>query len=280
MTMPKSATAKRPASPRTPGQAAEVAPSSKPASSKGAPQPHRTVDRITRILEEVVYNPGMTFAELVRALDAAKSSVHGFIRGLLANGWLYEEQRRFYLGPAVYGLTLASGHIRAGLVTHENLVALHQETKTAVFLGVQAGDHLIYIDETGSDPVAGFDARSNIRRSLLVTAGGKALLAARPDAEREAFLRRHATAEADLVGSFLAEINDIRKSRIATNIRQTGARYAIATPVLNQTGRPVASITLVGPTADMRPRSEALRKILLRHVDSWSTRAVAPREAI
>src|SRR5258705_8363649 len=93
--------------------------------SKRVPQNHRTVDRVTRILEEVVYNPGMTFAEIVRALGAAKSSIHGFIRGLVAKGWIYEDQHRFYLGPAVYGLTLASGHIRAGLVTHAHLVALH-----------------------------------------------------------------------------------------------------------------------------------------------------------
>src|SRR6266550_8022222 len=92
------------------------------------PQNHRTVDRVTRILEMVVYRPGMTFAELARTLDAPKSSVHGFISGLLANGWLYEQDRSFYLGPAVYGLTLASGHIRAGLVTHADLATLHEET--------------------------------------------------------------------------------------------------------------------------------------------------------
>jgi hypothetical protein len=39
------------------------------------------------------------------------------------------------LGPAVYGLTLASGHIRGGLVTHGDLAALHEETGAAVFLG-------------------------------------------------------------------------------------------------------------------------------------------------
>jgi hypothetical protein len=161
----------------------------KPAEVRGGgaarvPQNHRTVDRVTRILEEVVYNPGLTFAELARALSAPRSSVHGFMRGLLAKGWLYEVQRRFYLGPAVYGLTLASGHIRAGLVNHGDLAELHQETGLAVFLGVKAGDHLIYISEAGSDAMAGFEARSNIRRTLLTTAGGKALLAARPDAER------------------------------------------------------------------------------------------------
>jgi hypothetical protein len=42
-----------------------------------------------------------TFSELARALDAPKGSVHGFIGGLLATGWLYEQDHRFYLGPAV-----------------------------------------------------------------------------------------------------------------------------------------------------------------------------------
>ena len=247
---------------------------------KRPPQHHRTVDRVTRILEEVVYNPGMSFAELVRALDAAKSSVHGFIRGLLANGWLYEDQRRFYLGPAVYGLTMASGHIRAGLVTQESLLALQAESGVAVFLGVQAGDHLIYIAEVGSDPVAGFDARSNIRRNLLVTAGGKALLAARSVAERESFLRRHSAEEADLVGNFLAELDEIRRGRLAYNTRQHGARFAIATAVQSPTGRAAASITLVGPTTQMEPRKQELSEMLLRHVDSWRKQPVVAREAI
>jgi len=244
------------------------------------PQNHRTVDRVTRILEEVVYKPGMTFAELARALEAPKSSVHGFISGLLAKGWLYEVNHCFYLGPAVYGLTLASGHIRAGLVTHPDLVKLHEATGLAVFLGVQAGDHLIYIAEAGSDAVAGFEARSNIRRTLLVTAGGKALLAQRPDVEREAYLRRRNKEEAPLVDIFLDEFEEIRRTRIATNVRLSGTRFAIGTTVHNQDGEAVAAITLVGSTPEVQPRLKKLSQALLRHVDSWSQRSVTPREAI
>jgi len=244
------------------------------------PQPHRTIDRVTRILEEVVYKPGLTFAELVRALDAAKSSVHGFIRGLLANGWLYESQGRYYLGPAVHGLTLASGHIRAGLVTHADLEALHAEAGAAVFLGVQAGDHLIYISETGSDSVSDFEARSNIRRPILATAGGKVLLAATPPAEREAFLRRRRTNEAELVDAFLEEYAEICKTRIAKNVRLGGRRFAIAAAVYDREGKVVAAVTLVGATTDLRPRERKLSRLLLKHVDSWSQRATQPREAI
>jgi DNA-binding IclR family transcriptional regulator len=244
------------------------------------PQNHRTVDRVTRILEEVVYNPGMTFAELARALEAPKSSVHGFISGLLAKGWLYELNHRFFLGPAVYGLTLASGHIRAGLVTHADLVALNQATGVAVFLGVQAGDHLIYIAEAGIDAVAGFEARSNIRRTLLATAGGKALLAERPDAERQAYLRRCAADEEEQVVHFLHEVEQIRKTRIATNIRMSGSRFAIGATVHNQAGEAVAAVTLVGPTVQVQPRLKKLSDLLLKHVDGWAKRVVSPREAI
>jgi DNA-binding IclR family transcriptional regulator len=250
------------------------------AARERGPQNHRTVDRVTRILEEVVYSPGLTFAELVRALDAPKSSVHGFIRGLLAKGWLHQEQHRFYLGPAVYGLTLATGHIRAGLVTQQDLAGLHDETGLPAYLGVQAGDHLIYVAESGSDAVGRFDAQSNIRRTLLATAGGKALLAERRDAEREAYLRRRSKAEAELVDRFLEEYPAIKKTRVATNLRRGGARFALATTVHNTASEPVASITLVGPTTEVQPRLKKLSQILCRHVDAWSRRGMTPREAI
>jgi DNA-binding IclR family transcriptional regulator len=243
-------------------------------------QNHRTVDRATQILEEVVYNPGMTFAELVRALGAAKSSVHGFIRGLLAKGWLYEDEHRFYLGPAVYGLTLASGHIRAGLVTHADLDALHQETGLAIFLGVRAGDHLIYVAHAGSDDVEGFAARSDIRRTLLMTAGGKALLAASPRSKREAYLRRRNPQEGHLVEAFLAEFETIMTLGVATNFRANGSRFAIATTVRSQLGEPVAAVSIVGPTSAMKPQTEELARLLRKHVDGWSRRSVRPREVI
>jgi DNA-binding IclR family transcriptional regulator len=244
------------------------------------PKNHRTVDRVTQILEEVVYHPGIGFAEIARALGAPKSSVHGFIRGLQAKGWLYEDNRRFYLGPAVYGLTLASGHIRAGQVTQTDLDALHKATGLTVFLGVEAGDHLIYIGESGTDALTGFAARSNIRRTLLATAGGKALLVARPDAEREAYLRRQQSENPEQVSEFLAEFADISKSRVATNLRHHGAQLALAAVVRNQAGDSVAAAILVGQAAEMRPREDKLRRALLKHVDAWSRQTVSAREPI
>ena len=67
---------------------------------------------------------------------------------------------------------------------------------------------------------------------------------------------------------------------LATNTRLKGARFAIATTVHNQSGAAVASVTLVGPTAEVQPRAKKLAKVLIRHADSWSQRMVTPREAI
>jgi DNA-binding IclR family transcriptional regulator len=250
-------------------------------STEGEPlQTHRTVDRVTQILETVVYEPGITFVELARVVDAPRSSVHGFIRGLLAKGWLYQHDRGFYLGPAIYGLALVSGHIRAGQVTQADLSALHAESGLTVFLGVEAADHLIYVGESGADSSTGFAARTNIRRDLIATAGGKALLAEWHDAALDAYLRRYRQRDEEAVAQFLGELKTIRESRIATNVRLQGAQLAMATVVRNTVGDAVAALVLVGPSDDMRKRETRLRKTLLKHVDAWSSRHLNPREVI
>lgn len=244
-----------------------------------APQNHRTVDRVTKILEEVVYNPGTTFADLARALAAPKSSVHGFIRGLVAAGWLYENDHRFYLGPAVYGLTLATGQIRSGTVTDSDLAALYEATGVTVFLGVRAGDNLIYVAETGSHILTGFGARTNIRRSLLETAGGKAFLAALSEADRVAYFRRRAADQTPLIEQFLTEYDEIRTTRIARNTLHGGAQHAIATTVRNRAGEVVAEVTLVGPATVIQPRVDELVLTLLVHVDRWQNRTASKSAA-
>lgn len=244
------------------------------------PRRHRTVDRVTQILEEVVYHPGMTFAELSRVMGAPKSSIYGFTQGLLAAGWLYEQDRKFYLGPAVHGLTLASGQVRAGLVTQDRLVELHEATGFAVFLGVEAGDHLIYIAEAGGDSIADIEARRNIRRTLLGTATGKALLAVRNKEELQAFLRRHSRTEKEEVESFLSEYDEIRRTGLAINFRLSGTRMAIATVLPGHQNKAPAAVAIVGPAAKMKPKAKKLSETLLEYAALWARTPASPREAI
>jgi DNA-binding IclR family transcriptional regulator len=259
-----------------------------PAPSRSAPEnghvpagAHQTITRVTRILEEVVYRPGATYAELTRALAAPKSSVYGFIRGLLAVDWLFEQDHRLYLGPAFYSLAIASGHIRAGMVTTADLDALYREAGLTAFVGVRAGDHLIYIAEAGSDLMSGFEAQSNIRRDLLTTAGGKALLAALPENELRGFLRHRRPEEQREVDGFLEALSSIRANKVAVNINQTRSRTGLATVILGPRGHAVASVTLVGPTSQVLPRVETLSELLRQRVEGWRERSTgATREPI
>jgi len=141
-------------------------------------------------------------------------------------------------------------------------------------------DHLIYIGESGTDVLSGFAARSNIRRELITTAGGKALLAERSEASREIYLRRIEASLGDAVAGFLSEYGEIIKTRIATNLRYNGAQKALATVVRNRSGGSVGTVVLIGPTEVVEHHEARTRKSLLRHVDAWRSHRVTPREAI
>jgi DNA-binding IclR family transcriptional regulator len=78
----------------------------------------------------------------------------------------------------------------------------------------------------------------------------------------------------------MAEYEDIKRTRIATNLRLNGTRFAVATTVRNHAGDAVASVTLVGPAAELQPRMAELAEVLLRHVDAWSQRSIPAREVI
>ena len=256
----------------------EVFESSGPLQAAGS---HQTISRVIRILEQVVYQPGSTYAEITRAVGAPKSSVYGFIRGLLSVDWLIDQDHRLYLGPAFYSLAIASGHVRAGMVAPGDLDRLYQDTGLTAFVGVLAGEHLIYIAEAGSDLMASFEARTDIRRRPLATAGGKALLALMPEAEMEAFLRRSSTASTEEISEFLQSCQGIRDSGVAVRVNPQRGRTGIATVLRNSKGQAVASVTLVGPTPQVLPRVDALSVLLRERVREWQTRSLAtPREPI
>ncbi|MEN2738393.1 IclR family transcriptional regulator C-terminal domain-containing protein [Microbacterium sp. X-17] len=162
--------------------------------------------------------------------------------------------------------------MRAGVVTAADLGELYAETGLTAFVGVRAGDHLIYIAEAGSDLMASFEARTNIRRALLTTAGGKALLSALPPSDLETFVRQRPESDRPHVQALLRTIPEIRASGIAINTNDVSGRTGIATLVHDHVGRAVAAVTLVGASRDVLPRVDELSALLLRRVESWRTR--------
>ena len=188
-----------------------------------------------------------------------------------------------YLGSTFYQLAIHSGQIRAGTVSDADLDALHRETGLSAFVGVRAADHLIYVAEAGSDLLSGFGARSNIRRNMLTAAGGRALLAELPQPDLDDFLRRRGPDEQQDVEEFLDSRAAIRAARIAVHDNRIRARTAVATTIPGPSDAAVAAVaavTLVGPTAEVAHRVDALGELLLHRVAGWGLRSNAPRELV
>jgi DNA-binding IclR family transcriptional regulator len=209
-------------------------------------RPHRTVDRVTGILETVSLSPrGVTLAELAIAMDAAKTSIQELTNGLLARGYLIEEERRFHLGPGPFILASRANKLAALSLDHEIVAELGKALGCTVLVGVRVGDAMIFTDYAGQEsPSLTFAARTHARRPLYTSAAGKILLANVPDDEMHRLLDVAGPEHAGDVRQFLAELPEIRSRQLAFNRGVTIAdAFVVATPLLARDGRLIAAIS-------------------------------------
>jgi DNA-binding IclR family transcriptional regulator len=209
-------------------------------------RPHRTGDRLIQILETVSLSPrGVTLAELAAALDAAKSSVQELTNGLLARGYLIEDEHRFHLGSGPFILAARANKLAALSLDHQFVAELAKVLGCTVFVGVRVGDAIVFTDHVGEEsPSLTFVARTHARRPLYTSAAGKALLANIPDDEMYRLLDIAGPEQASDVRQFLTELPEIRSRRLAFNRGATFAdAFAVATPLLTPDGSLIAAIS-------------------------------------
>jgi DNA-binding IclR family transcriptional regulator len=209
-------------------------------------RPHRTVDRVTAILETVSLSPGgVTLAELATTLHAAKSSVQELTNGLLARGYLLEAGGRFHLGPGPFILAARANKPAATAVDHRLVVELNRRLGCNVLVGIRVGDAVVFIDHVGEEsPALTYVARTHARRPLYSSAAGKTLLANLPKPEMHRLLDLAGPERAKEVQQFLVELPDIRATGLAYNrgVTLTDA-YVVATPWLARDGSLIAAIS-------------------------------------
>src|SRR4029453_6676361 len=189
--------------------------------------PHRTVDRVIGILETVSLSPrGVTLAELAAALGAAKSSIQELTNGLLARGYLIEEDHRFSLGPGPFILAARANKLAALSLDHRFVAELREVLGCTIFVGVRVGDAIVFTDHAGEEsPSLTFLARTHAPRPPPPPPPGKILLANVPDDEMYRLLDLAGPEQAGEVRRFLAELPEIRSRRLAFN---RGATFADA----------------------------------------------------
>lgn len=227
----------------------------------GAAKEHRTVSRVTTILETVAADPhGVRLSVLAGVLDAPKTSVHGLVKGLVATGYLREQHGAYLLGPAVGALLAPPGAplIEAARPTMQSLLAEFDET---VMLGTLVGDSVVYLEAIESTRLIRYSAPLRKRRPIYPTSIGKCLLAHMDRPARDAYLRAHFTEPAERE-RIERELVEIAADGVAYNRSETVPDVsAVAGIVLAP--RETASVAIAGPTTRVADRlgelAEAVR---------------------
>ncbi|MFG2227481.1 IclR family transcriptional regulator [Streptomyces sp. NPDC048644] len=213
---------------------------------------HRTVSRVTDILETVAQRPGVRMHELATALDAPKSSVFGLVKGLVSSGYLIEDQGLYQLGPALGNLLpLPAPDVAAA--AGPGLEALRDAFDETAMVGIAVGDSLVYLAAAESRQLIRYSAPIRTRRPLYPPSAGKVVLAFRSPRRRDAYLETAITDQQEL-GSARDELATVRSEGVAFNRGETLPDVSAAARPILTNGEVRGVIAVAGPTARITPR--------------------------
>ena len=155
----------------------------RPASLIGA------VDNVLRLLALFETNKVIRVNEVSRDMGLSRSTVHRMLATLHYHRFVEQDDlsRAYRPGPALVDIGLAvvrNMDIRA--LAHTVLVDLAEETGETVHLGQLRGTDVIFLDSVESSQVVRAGNRVGWSLPAHATAGGKAILAAMPDADLKA----------------------------------------------------------------------------------------------
>jgi DNA-binding IclR family transcriptional regulator len=220
---------------------------------------HRTVGRVMSILEVVLASEGrgMRLGDLSTALEAPKSSVHGLAKGLVATGYLREEDGRYLVGPAISSL-IAAGPVTVQEAYRHTLAELTARWGETTMLATLVGDSVVYLDSVHSDAFIRATPDLNRRLPLWPRSSGKCFLAFMEPKRREAYLRRQFSGSAE-VDAARDELDAVRNDRIGYNIGQSVADHiGLAVPVVPKKLPVTTAIAIAGPKLRMQDRVEEM----------------------
>ncbi len=238
----------------------------------GSPQ---SVTRVIRILEILCASAGpVSLADLARALATPKSSLAALLRGLAEEGFVVAADGAWRLGPGAYGLGSALVEARRRLSTpdllREGMRRLAAASGETVLFAVPDADLLAmtYVDVIESRNAVRFAVAVGDRRQLYATAGGRMLLAARPEEEVRAYLaqlrpeRLTATAETDKARLALA-IAEARAAGVAQTVDQAADGVTGTAALIHDAGgRASGALVVAAPSARSQDRLAELRRLV------------------
>ena len=245
-----------------------------PPEERGTQSP-QSVTRVIRILEALGASARpMSLADLARALDAPKSSLAALLRGLAEEGFVTPADGAWRLGPGAFGLSSALLEARRRLqssdLVRDGMRRLADRCGETVLFGVrdEDGETLTYVDVIESQKTVRFIVPVGDRRPLYSTAGGRALLAAGPEAEMRRYLEKlkpEAFTPETVTGKRALSdvIAGVREAGVAQTVDQASEGVTgPASPIRDAAGTVIGVLIVAAPSLRLADRLAELKRLV------------------
>ncbi|HEY4627601.1 MAG TPA: IclR family transcriptional regulator [Blastococcus sp.] len=202
---------------------------------------------------------GVSLAELQRRTQLPKGTLHRVVGDLVDVHLLDRTDHGYRLSVQVFQLGMRATVERGLLeVATPFMEDLYERTRETVNLGVLDGSEIVYVAKIGGHQQAISPSRVGGRLPLYCTAIGKALLAFSPP---ELFVRvveegldRRTPRTISAPGLLRQQLDRVVETGVAFEFEESAVGLAcIAAPVLDAQDRPVAAISVTGPSTRFRP---------------------------
>jgi DNA-binding IclR family transcriptional regulator len=224
--------------------------------------PVGVISKVLRILEALQgSSAGLGLKAICDLTGIHKSTAHRFLKHLEREGYLVRTEAGAYLiGPRLSQMsTRGSQGATLQAVARPILWELWKSTQETVNLAVLDQGTVLYVDVIESPHEFRLSSRVGTRRSLHVTALGKALAAFLPAELRASILStikfQPATPKTIMnLVQFRQELEKIRRQGYAVDDEEAvqGAR-CVSAPILNADREPIAAVSVSGPVTRVSP---------------------------
>jgi DNA-binding IclR family transcriptional regulator len=215
----------------------------------------------------------LSLSELCRLMNLHKSTAHRSLMVLEQSGLIERTpENRFRLGLKLYELgNRAVEQIDLRMRVRPYMARLSAQIGETVHLGVLQKSSIVYIDKAGPNRKVCTSSKSGTSNPVYCTSMGKAILAFLPEEEVEQVIAnlkfvRYTENTLGTREDLLKSLEKVRRRGYAIDDEEIelGVR-CIGAPVFNQDHRPIAAISVSGPTLRITVQSvPALAERLLR----------------
>lgn len=221
-------------------------------------------------------HPRMTLSDVARRADLSRAAARRFLLTLETLGYVRSDGREFSLTPQVMRLGFAYLSSQSlPDIAQPHLQDLSMQIGESTSVAVLDGDDIMYVARRATTRIMHVSIRVGTRFPAYVTSMGRVLLAARPDAEIDAYLARaqlvaltaQTITEPVALRERLEQVRELGYSLVDQEL-EVGLR-SLAVPIRDRSGAVIAAAnvstsTFASPDRSVETHLDALRRTVAR----------------